>query len=162
MDRKIESSCDYISAVAWWSAKFREEMSCNANASIAILAYYLRGTSKLLVTPYEEVSFKVYGEGMRHSSVMFAAAEDSGLFAEAIPRLFNLALEKHSSWCVMCKDVIYLMNHMYLRHYVPYTYRCLAGAVSGELDAVLGDKVLWEQRLNDAMTKLGRRQLSAG
>ena len=161
MDRKIESICDYISAVAWWSAKFREEMSCNASAALAILAYYLKGTSNLLVSPCEATSLRVYGEAMRQSSVMFAAAEDSGLFAEAIPRLFCLGLEKHSNWRLMYKDIIYLMNHMYLRHYVPYTYRCLAGAVSAELDLLLGDDVLWEQRLRDATKKLGERRLSA-
>ena len=158
MNRPIESNCDYISAVAWWSTKFREEMRCNANAALAILAYYLKGTSKLIVSAYEGTPFKIYGEAMRQSSVMIAAAEDSGLFAEAIPKLFCLALEKHSSWCLTYKDVTYLLNHMYFRRYIPYAYRLLASSVSDDLDAVLVDETLWEQHLTDARIELGKRQ----
>ena len=161
MDRKIESSCDYISAVGWWSTKFHNEMESNADAALAILAYYLKGTSNLIVSAYEGTPFEIFGEAMRQSSVMIAAAEDSGLFAEAIPKLFCLALEKHSSWCLTYKDVTYLMNHMYFRRYIPYKERFLASSVLDDLDAVLDDETLWEQCLIDARAKLGGRQAMA-
>lgn len=159
--KAIESNCDYISAVGWWSIKFRNEMESNADAALAILAYYLKDTSKLIVSAYEGTPFEIYGEAMRQSSVMIAAAEDSGLFAEAIPRLFCLALEKYSSWCLTYKDITYLMHHMYFRRYIPYAERFMAGYVLDELDAVLEDEALWERCLMDARAKLGERKTIA-
>lgn len=157
MSRPIRSSIEYANKVAWWTTKFSKEMQSYANASVAIVAYYLRGNTAVVACPSEMEEFKAYGEEMRTNSVMFAAAEDSGLLAEAIPALFRLALENHNNWCQMSSDIAFLLQHPHLCRFVPYEYRVLADAAEAANAALSEDDERWYEFVQAAKSKLSAR-----
>lgn len=155
----IRSSIEYANKVAWWTTKFSKMMHSYANAPVAIIAYYLRGNSAVVACPNEMQEFRAYGEEMRTNSVMFAAAEDSGLLAEAIPALFRLALENHSNWCEMNKDISFFLEHPHLRRFVPFEYRIMAEAAKAANIALSEDDERWYDFVQAAKTKLGTRMI---
>ena len=157
MNRPIKNNFDYATEVAWWATKFNELMQCYVNAPVAILAHYLRGSSKDVVCPCEVGEIKKYGEEMRVSSVMFVAAEDSGLFAEAIPELFRTALENYKNWREMSNDILFLLQHTHLRRYVPFEYRALAKAAKAANMALFEDEAHWSEFVENARAKLKMR-----
>ena len=161
MKKQINCSNDYVIVVASWVKTFSDLMRRYSNAATAILAYYLRGSAELVVCPDGKDEFKLHGEAMRHNGVMFVAAEISGLLAEAVPELFRLALENHSNWCVMIKDVSYLLQHQHLCRYIPFEYRFLAENVAAVNNLVLDDELLWENCVAGAKAKLVEREASA-
>lgn len=157
MSRSIKNNLDYAADVAWWTTKFNELMHCYANAPVAVLVHYLRGTSKVVVCPHEVVKIKEYGEAMRNSSVMFAAAEDSGLLAEAIPELFRIALENYRNWRKMSKDIIFLLQHTHLHRYISFEYRALVKAAMAANIALFEDELHWSEFVENAREKLKKR-----
>lgn len=157
MSRSINNNIDYVTEVAWWTTKFNELMQYYVNAPVAILAYYLRGNSKVVVCPCEVGEIKKYGEEMRNSSVMFAAAEDSGLLAEAIPELFRIALENYKNWREMCNDILFLLQHTHLRRYIPFEYRALAKSAKAANIALFEDEAHWSEFVENARAKLKMR-----
>ena len=159
MKKQINCSNDYIIVVARWVKKFSDLMRSYSNAAVSVLAYYLRGSTELITCPNGMDAFKEHGEAMRNNGVMFAAAEDSGLLAEAVPEVFRLALENHNNWCVMNKDISFLLQHPHLRHYIPFEYRFLAEAVTAINDFMLADETIWEKCIAEAKGKLRERQL---
>ena len=159
MKKQINCSNDYAIVVASWTETFSGLMRRYSNAATAILSYYLRGSTERIVCPNGMDEFKLHGENMRRNGVMFAAAEASGLLAEAVPELFRLALNNHNNWCVMNKDISYLLQHPHLCHYVPFEYRFLAEAVTAINDFMLADETVWERCVAEAKGKLSERQL---
>ena len=160
MNGLIKSNLDYIATVTWWVKRFSEVMSNYANASLAILSYYLKGNSECVVCPSEIPELKIYGEAMRVSMPMFAAAEDSGLFAEAIPEFFRLAFECHTNWCVTNKDILFLLRNTHLSRYIPFAYRFIAESVVSENATLLKNEKLWGEYIESAKRALGERNSS--
>lgn len=159
MKKQINCSNDYAIVVTSWTEKFNELMRRYSNAATAILAYYLRGSTELIVCPDGMDEFKLHGEAMRRSGVMFAAAEASGLLAEAVPEFFRLALENHGNWCVMIKDVSYLLQHQNFCRYIPFEYRFLAETVAAMNSLVLDDEKFWASCVAEAKAKLVGRKV---
>lgn len=157
MSRPIRNNIDYANEVAWWTTKFNQIMLRYANAPVVILAYYLKGTSELVACPCEIQELKEYAEIMRTSCVLFAAAEDSGLFAEAVPELFGLALDNHSNWCAMSRDVAYLLQHPHMRRFIPFEHLFLAEAATAAHIALVEDGECWTAFIKEARKKLAAR-----
>lgn len=158
MKKQINCSNDYAIVVASWAETFNDLMRRYSNAATAILAYYLRGSTELVVCPDGMDEFKLHGEAMRRNGVMFAAAEASGLLAEAVPELFRLALKNHGNWCVMIKDISYLLQHQNLCRYIPFEYRFVAENVASVNALVLDDELFWENCVAEAKAKLAERK----
>lgn len=160
MKKQINCSNDYASVVTCWVKRFSDLMRQYSNAATAILVYYLRGRAELVVCPDGMDEFKLHGEAMRHNGVMFAAAEESGLLAEAVPELFRLALKNYDNWYVMNKDILYLLQHQSLCRYIPFEYRFLAENVAAVNALVLENKLFWETCVAEAKAKLVERKAS--
>jgi len=160
MKKQINCSNDYAIVVESWVKRFSDLMRQHSDAATAILAYYLRGSSEIVVCPDGMDEFKLHGEAMRSNGVMFSAAEVTGLLAEAIPELFRMALKSHDNWCVMNKDILYLLQNQSLCRYIPFKYRFLAENVAAVNALVLDNKLLWESCVAEAKAKLVERKAS--
>lgn len=158
MKKQMNCSNDYIIIVASWTERFSELMRRYSNAATAILAYYLHGSTKLIVCPEDMEEFRLHGEAMRCNGVMLAAAEASGMLAEAIPELFRIALESYGNWCVMRKDVLYLLQHHNLCRYIPFECRFVAETVASMNAMLIDDEFFWQNCVSEAKAKLAERK----
>ena len=159
MDVRVMSSVEYAMAVEKWSAVFTELMCGSNNAAVAVLAYYLPGNSDFMTCPLGVSKFKKLGTMMRDDEAMFAAAEDTGLLAEAVADLFRLALDNHGNWCAMDEDIKHMLENAQFRRYIPFKYRFCAEKIMAANELLCADEELWDKCSNELESKLSERKL---
>ena len=159
MKVRIMSSIEYAMAVEKWSEVFTELMGGSNNAAVAVLAYYLPGKSDFMTCPLCVSAIKKLGTMMRDDEAMFAAAEDTGLLAEAVAELFRMALDNHGNWCALDEDIKYMLENAQFRRFIPFKYRFCAEKIMTENELLCKDEDLWDKFTNELERKLNERKL---
>jgi hypothetical protein len=134
-------------------------MRSSNNAAVAVLAYYLPGNSDFMTCPLGVSELKKFGAMMRDDAAMFAAAEDTGLLAEAVAELFRLALDNHGNWCAMEKDIKHMLEHDQFSRYIPFKYRFCAERMMVANELLCADEELWDKCSNELESRLSARKL---
>lgn len=160
MNTYIDNSCEYAAQVDLWSKKLTELMLEHDNAAESVLAYYLPVHSEFLTCPLGVDEFKRIGEEMRENAAVFAAAENTGLIAKAVEKLFGFALDNHGSWCAMVKDVRYMLEHPQLGRYIHFEDRYLAERLLHADLAQGDDEDFWCDYYDIVMRKFKNRKLT--
>lgn len=160
MERTINNNNEYSATIAEWISKFTNLMMQYNNAAEAILAYYLPGSLDFMTCPLGIEEFRLIGEEMRSNIAVFTAAEDSGLIADAIPRLFYKALDNYDNWCGMYVGVEYMLTHSLFSRYIPFEYRYCANKLLAANILLLDDEDLWDECINKLNSHLRDRVLA--
>lgn len=160
MNTNIDNSCEYAAQVNLWSKKLTELMLEHNNAAESILAYYLPHESEFMTCPLDVQEFEEIGVEMRDNVALFDAAQNTGLFARAVAKLFDYALDNHGSWCAMDEDIKYMLEHPQLRCYIPFEDRYTAQKLLNADLTHVDDEDVWFDYACAIQKKLDNRKLT--
>ena len=105
-----------------WGVVFRYALMTDPCAEASILSYYLEEVNDFefrVFCPLDCKEYETIGAAMRNSLPVLNAAINSGLMASAIATYFGAALDVVENWNCMVHGLIYLLNSMKLRCFVP-------------------------------------------